>query len=349
MIRAVICRHAEKYPRLAVRDLFKLLYQSAFGCEHLALSYGKVLSRIDEEYSGVCSDEDTVTDLGGDFCRVSLDILDTGLEKTTFARIFTLSAEEKSEGREGLILSLSVARELAEEGLFDFTKEELDREISEWEKEGYPAVRHSEGYRERYSPSYRVVAKKYARFLPLLALIDRKIRAEGKTVLAVEGGSASGKTTLSELLSKIYGAQIIHADDFFLRPEQRTARRLSEVGGNLDRERLLSEVLIPLSRGEEFSYRPYLCSEGALGDPVSVKPAALTVVEGAYSMHPDLRPYYGISAFLSITPELQRERVVKRNSPRIAERYFSEWIPLERAYFDGMKVESFCDIVIDTK
>lgn len=37
------------------------------------------------------------------------------------------------------------------------------------------------------------------------------------------------------------------ADDFFLRPEQRTPERLAEPGGNLDRERMKSEVIDRLS------------------------------------------------------------------------------------------------------
>ena len=48
-------------------------------------------------------------------------------------------------------------------------------------------------------------------------------------------------------------------DDFFLRPEQRTAQRLAQSGGNVDWERFQAEVLIPLRQGISFSYRPYDC------------------------------------------------------------------------------------------
>ena len=72
----------------------------------------------------------------------------------------------------------------------------------------------------------------------------------GNAVIAIEGGSASGKTTLGALLETLYDCTVFHMDDFFLRPEQRTPERYAEVGGNIDRERFLEEVLIPLRQKE---------------------------------------------------------------------------------------------------
>ena len=60
----------------------------------------------------------------------------------------------------------------------------------------------------------------------------------GRVCVAIDGRCASGKTTLATALAVSLGATVFHADDFFLRPEQRTAERLSEPGGNMDRERL---------------------------------------------------------------------------------------------------------------
>ena len=69
-------------------------------------------------------------------------------------------------------------------------------------------------------------------------------------------------------------------------------------------------------------------------------------VEGAYSMHPDLEKYYDFSVFLDIDPEKQKARILKRNSPQFATRFFEEWIPLENKYFLNMNVKERCDICI---
>ncbi|MBQ8758231.1 MAG: hypothetical protein IJZ20_00890, partial [Clostridia bacterium] len=79
-------------------------------------------------------------------------------------------------------------------------------------------------------------------FLPLFAKLDGMLLT-GNVRLAVEGGSASGKSTLGALLESVYDCTVFHMDDFFLRPEQRTPERFAEIGGNVDRERFLSEVL----------------------------------------------------------------------------------------------------------
>ena len=79
----------------------------------------------------------------------------------------------------------------------------------------------------------------------------------------------------------------------------------------------------------------------------TVMPTKLTVIEGVYSMHPELAPYYDTSVFLNVRSDVQRERINKRNSPTMAQRFFEEWIPLEQRYFSQMQVAARCDMVID--
>lgn len=187
--------------------------------------------------------------------------------------------------------------------------------------------------------------EKYILFLPLFEKLDEMLE-NGSVILAIDGGGASGKTTLSGILNEIYGCTVLHTDDFFLRPEQRTPERYAEVGGNLDRERFLDEVLLPLKRNETINYRRFDCATFTLSPFTEVKPEKLTVIEGTYSMHPSLAEYYDFAVFLDISPELQRERILKRNSPEEAERFFSKWIPLEREYFSKMQVEKRCNMSI---
>lgn len=196
----------------------------------------------------------------------------------------------------------------------------------------------------KYCEAYPEIGQAAA-FLPLLAQIDFMLQ-KGQVNLAVEGGSASGKTTLGKMLEQIYDCTVFHMDDFFLRPEQRTPERFAEPGGNVDRERFLEEVLLPLSRKEPVTYRRFDCSTFTLGKPVTVMPSGLNVIEGAYSMHPELAGYYDFSVFLDITPSLQRKRIEKRNPDGKAQRFFDEWIPMERLYFREKKVKERCDMVI---
>ncbi|MBO5904074.1 MAG: uridine kinase, partial [Clostridia bacterium] len=149
-----------------------------------------------------------------------------------------------------------------------------------------------------------------------------------------------------DVLTDIYDCAVIHMDDFFLRPEQRTEARLSEVGGNLDRERFLHEVIRPISENKPIVYRPFDCSTQTLGEPVTLPQKNLTIIEGVYSMHPAFGNYYDLALFLDISPDKQRERINVRNSPWLAERFFSQWIPMENSYYEKMGIKDRCDLVI---
>ena len=181
---------------------------------------------------------------------------------------------------------------------------------------------------------------------PLLARIDRLMADRERVLIAIDGGSASGKTTLGALLQSIYACPVFHMDDFFLRPEQRTPERFSELGGNVDRERFLSEVLLPLREGKAVDYRRFDCKTFTIASPRRIEPGRLNIIEGAYAMHPDLAPYYDLTVFLAVSAEKQRERILKRNAPAQAELFFDRWIPFEQRYFAALNVPERCDLTI---
>lgn len=347
--RALLLRHYQAYPKLEIADVFKFIFQSAFGCEHFVSSEADAAAYIRREHltAGVAEAPKTGL-LDGAYSRVHLSWLDAGLSPETLARLFCLSARKEPDGRALLLEKLQVAGDLIANGELPLKYDAFDRMLGEWSAAGYPAVHHSDTFRAAYHPAYRVIANAYVEYLELLAKIDRLL-SRGPVTVAIEGGSASGKSTFSATLQAIYGCNVFHMDDFFLRPEQRTAARYAEVGGNVDRERFAHEVLRPLSAREAVCYRPFDCSRQMLGEPITVKPKPLTVVEGVYSMHPAFGRYYDLSLFLDIDAEQQRARILKRNSPALATRFFAEWIPLENAYFAGTDTKNRCDLSLALK
>jgi uridine kinase len=135
-------------------------------------------------------------------------------------------------------------------------------------------------------------------------------------------------------------------DDFFLQPYQRTKERFNEIGGNIDWERFLDEVLIPLRNYSKICYRKFNCATMSLGEKIEVIPNKLIVVEGVYSLHPKLEEFYDLSIYLDVSPKIQKERILKRNNSVFAKRFFEEWIPLENKYFNETDIKKRSDIVI---
>lgn len=167
-------------------------------------------------------------------------------------------------------------------------------------------------------------------------------------LIAIDGRCAAGKTTLAARLQEVLACNVIPMDHFFLRPEQRTSERLREPGGNIDYERFLEEALLPLTRGEDFSYRPYDCRCQDFGEAISIQAKAVNIIEGSYSCHPALRNRYDLRIFLSVDPEEQLWRIRQRNGDALVADFKGKWIPLEEQYFLLCRIREQCDLYCQT-
>ena len=165
-------------------------------------------------------------------------------------------------------------------------------------------------------------------------------------LIALDGRCAAGKTTLANRLAEQYGWGVIHLDDFFLQPAQRTSQRLAEPGGNLDRERLISEVLLPLTRHRPGVYRVFDCrTMGFAAVPRPLPAAPVVLLEGSYACHPDLRPLCGLHVFLTVDPGEQLRRLTARNPARLQD-FRTRWIPMEEQYFRYFHIPETCDLTL---
>lgn len=180
----------------------------------------------------------------------------------------------------------------------------------------------------------------------IIAKAEELLKTKERIIIAIDGRSASGKTTLAAALSRHFGCDVVHLDDFFLRPEQRTQKRLSSAGENVDHERFLQEVLIPLKESGRASFRRFDCKTQSLQEALFVSAGRVVIIEGSYCCHPSLRDFYDLKIFLTVSPKQQIERIKIRNREN-AERFESLWIPLEERYISEMQIPALCDITAE--
>lgn len=173
------------------------------------------------------------------------------------------------------------------------------------------------------------------------------LKSKPRVLIAIDGNCCAGKTTLASHLGELLHANVFHLDDYFLQPHMRTPQRLAQPGGNVDAERFLAEVLLPASRGETAQVQKYDCHEDVLVPPVAVSPTQIAIIEGAYSLHPMLSPYYDLKIFCRIKSDLQIKRILARNGKDALVMFQERWIPLENKYFKALDILSQCDLVID--
>ncbi len=166
-------------------------------------------------------------------------------------------------------------------------------------------------------------------------------------LIGIDGRCASGKTVFAGLLSEKLHCPVIHADDFFLRPEQRTEARYAEPGGIIDRERL-KEVLEQAKQGKEVSFQRFDCKAMQMKDQITVPASDAVIVEGSYCLHPDLRTYYDLKIFMDVSPEDQLERLKKREPEEKVQMFQDRWIPLEEKYFAACGVQEACAVTVNS-
>ena len=178
--------------------------------------------------------------------------------------------------------------------------------------------------------------------------IARIIRVRGCRLIAIDGRCASGKTVLSAELENILDCNVIHMDHFFLRSEQRTPERLSTPGENVDHERFLTEVLIPLKNKAKSNYRPFDCKTMSFGKEIELDREKITVIEGSYSCHNALYDYYDLHIFMDVSAEEQMKRIELREGKFKVKLFESKWIPLEESYFSKFGISDKCEFYFKT-
>ncbi len=159
--RRALLEHYKAYPRLEIQDIFKFIFQSALGCEHMVTDYKRALEYIRYEYADMIIREPKIDALDGHYSRVYLSCIGENLSSKELAELFVRSARPEPDGLEKISEKLSVARELVESGELDFELEAFDAAAEEWKKRGFCAIHHSDKFRAAYNPAYRVIHNDY--------------------------------------------------------------------------------------------------------------------------------------------------------------------------------------------
>ncbi len=186
-----------------------------------------------------------------------------------------------------------------------------------------------------------------ARAERVLEELERLPRGREPVIAAIDGRCGAGKTTLAARLAEMAGYPVVHMDDYFPQPYQRTAERLATPGGNVDHERFREEVLIPLRSGGKALVRHYDCRTQTMGEAIPVPAAPVVIVEGSYACHPALWDAYDLRVFLDAAPGEQMARITARNGAEKAEEFRTRWIPLEELYFGAAGIAGRCELYLE--
>ena len=333
------------------QDAVKLIYQATFGVGHMLAEETIVRDRIKEEMRMMLPADVPVTEnIGGGFMRFHMNGM--SIERMTdladlVAALFLEAGTHSTGTGEQFAARLNILRTLTADGVFSFGTDELEAYLADYLAGGLRAVSHSETYRAAYHPAYRVVSRDLAMLLPLLDDIRDHRNHSDSVILVIDGFCASGKSTLASRLAKIFGARLIPMDDFFLPPSKRTPERFAEPGGNVDYERFYDEVVCHLA-DDVLTYGVFDCSEMAVTHNAVLPKTPVTIIEGAYALHPKFGNYADIRAFMETGEAEQKRRILSRDGAEMLAMFESRWIPFERNYEAAFAVREQCGYRIFT-
>ncbi len=173
--------------------------------------------------------------------------------------------------------------------------------------------------------------------------ILQELSKQNKKIIAIDGPSASGKSTLASILKIKYDAVVIHTDDYFLPENQKTVEKLKIPGQNLDHNRLSTEVFQNIKQ-DKITINHFDCTKQKLFQKWTYDINRLIIIEGVYSLHPIYQKYYDYKIFLTVDKKTQKNRIIERNGQKMYEKFAKIWIPLENEYFSAFDIEKSADV-----
>ncbi|MEU8530317.1 MULTISPECIES: uridine kinase family protein [Streptomyces] len=154
-------------------------------------------------------------------------------------------------------------------------------------------------------------------------------------LVAVDGHAGSGKSTFAARLAEALGsAPVLHLDDLASHEDLFSWT-----------DRMLAEVIAPLSRGETAHYHPYDWNLRTFGPPRPLPAAPVVLVEGVGSGRRALRPHLARLLWMEREPEASWIRGRHRDGPAQST-FWDGWTVAETRHFATDPSRPFADALV---
>lgn len=149
-------------------------------------------------------------------------------------------------------------------------------------------------------------------------------------MVAIDGNCCSGKTYLAKVLKRYFNAVVVHVDDYYLPLDRYDEETDEEIGGNIDVERLLSEVCT----SDEIIANKFDCKTQELVAGKTYEKKGIIILEGTYALLEEFKRHIDYSILLTISSQAQRIRLEERETEQSIVAFDEKWLPRERKYLN---------------
>ena len=194
----------------------------------------------------------------------------------------------------------------------------------------------------------------------ILKEIERiRSRLRRPIVVALDGGSGVGKTTIAESVMRLTEVALVRLDDFYqtVIPEPDWPYKTIEqrLNGVFDWSRVRSDALEPLQAGRPGRWRAFDFTRGlGKGGTYSLKeevteiaPAPTILIEGAYSASRPLRDLVDLAVLVKVQDKTRHSRTaVRGDDAEFLAQWHGIWDDVETYYFEEVSPPESFDLVI---
>ncbi len=173
---------------------------------------------------------------------------------------------------------------------------------------------------------------------PALAALVRECPSSvGATrLVAVDGRSGSGKTTIGDQVAAELNAPIVHLDDLY--------EGWSGLPGVAD---LVHEwIVLPLLEGRPARWRPYQWGTGTRGDWRTIEPSPVLVLEGCGAGSPPVRDSLALLVWVEIAEAVRQQRLRARPDWNSYLQHYQGWADAETALLQRDHTPDHADVVV---
>lgn len=170
-------------------------------------------------------------------------------------------------------------------------------------------------------------------------------------VVALDGRSGAGKSTLAVAVAAQLDATVVDGDDFYAggTGAQWDAMTAPEKVDHCVQWRRQRPVLEALRRGGGTTYHPYDWdgdTDGPAAHLVTGEPAAVVILEGAYSARPELADLVDLRVLLDVPAEVRRAQLLGREGDTYRAEWEARWSEAEEWYFGQIMPPEAFDLIL---
>ena len=180
-------------------------------------------------------------------------------------------------------------------------------------------------------------------------LIKDNHKKQSTLLIGIDGCAGSGKSTLArQLRADLQDVTIVHKDDFYLPSAliMKTAPTEKPIGADHDWNRLLNEVLAPLSQDIAGYYQRYDWDSDRLAEWHTVPVGEIVVIEGVYTLRQELADYFDLKVWVDCPRDKRLARGIERDGEGARDWWEKNWMVQEDSYVAAYKPFEKADLIL---